>query len=107
MPRPKSGGGHKGGAGRGSVTGFMRPLKPSSALAEIVGGEPLPRTEATKRVWVYIRHNNLQDPEDKRRIIADHKLRMVFNGKPSISIFELPKHLALHLGGDGTTDPGD
>jgi upstream activation factor subunit UAF30 len=76
---------------------FMAPLQPSKHLGEIVGHEPLPRTEATRIVWVYIRQRNLQDPNDKRFIRADKKLKMVFGGQDRVSMFELSKHVNRHL----------
>ena len=85
-----AGGGSKGGA-------FMAPLQPDDALAAVVGKDPIPRTEVTKRVWDYIRTNNLQDPKDKRTIRADAKLKAVFNGKDSCSMFEMTKLVNSHL----------
>jgi chromatin remodeling complex protein RSC6 len=62
-----------------------------------VGPEPLPRTELTKRVWVYIRAHKLQDAQDRRRIRADDKLRALFDGQDSATMFELTKFLNRHL----------
>jgi upstream activation factor subunit UAF30 len=76
---------------------FMAPLTPDDALAAIVGHDPLPRTEITKRVWDYVRTNNLQDPNDKRMINADDKLRKVFNGRDQVTMFELTKLVNSHL----------
>jgi upstream activation factor subunit UAF30 len=76
---------------------FMEPLQPDDALAAIVGHEPQPRTEVTKRIWDYIREHNLQDPTDKRQIRADDKLRRVLNGKDKVSMFELTKLVNEHL----------
>jgi chromatin remodeling complex protein RSC6 len=86
---------------------FMKPLTPDAHLAEIVGKEPLPRTEATKRVWGYIRMHNLQDPGDKRTIIADAKLRPVFGGRASVSMFELSREINRRLRFRTTTDGDD
>jgi chromatin remodeling complex protein RSC6 len=83
-----------GGAASGA---FMAPLQPDAALAAVVGDEPLPRTEVTKRIWEYIRENNLQDPKDKRTIRADAKLKAVFNGRDSVTMFELTKLVNSHL----------
>jgi chromatin remodeling complex protein RSC6 len=83
--------------GGAANSGFMAPLQPDAALAAVVGNEPLPRTEVTKRIWEYIRKNNLQDPKDKRTIRADAKLKAVFNGKDSVSMFELTKLVNSHL----------
>jgi chromatin remodeling complex protein RSC6 len=87
-------GGSKGGAGNSA---FMAPLTPDAALAAVVGKEPLPRTEVTKKIWEYIRENNLQDPNDKRTIKADAKLKAIFDGKDSVTMFELTKLVNAHL----------
>ncbi len=75
---------------------LMKPLTPSKELAAIVGSEPLPRPQVVKKVWDYIKGNNLQNPANKREIKADDKLRKVF-GKDKVSMFEMNKHLAAHL----------
>ncbi|HZH46691.1 MAG TPA: SWIB/MDM2 domain-containing protein [Roseococcus sp.] len=68
----------------------------SAALAAVVGQEPLPRTEVVSKVWDYIKSKNLQNPENKREILADEVLGKVF-GKDRVSMFEMNKHLARHL----------
>jgi chromatin remodeling complex protein RSC6 len=88
----KSGGKAAGGGG-----GFMQKLQPDDALAAVIGSEPQPRTEVTKRIWDYIKANNLQDPKDKRTIKADAKLKKVFDGKDSVSMFEMTKLVNSHL----------
>ena len=90
----KASGGSKGGAANSA---FMAPLQPDEALAAVVGKEPLPRTEVTKKIWEYIRANNLQDPNDKRTIRADAKLKAIFDGKDSVTMFELTKLVNAHL----------
>ena len=75
----------------------MKPLQPSTELAAVVGSSPLPRTEVVSKVWEYIKANNLQNPENKREIIADEKLRAVFGGKDKVSMFEMNKYFAQHL----------
>lgn len=72
---------------------FMRPLTPSATLAAVIGGAALPRTEAVKKIWAYIKKNGLQD---KREINADEKLKVLF-GKAKITMFELAKILSKHL----------
>lgn len=69
---------------------FMAPLTPSSNLAEVVGSKPMPRTEVVKKIWDYIKKNNLQDKKNRRMINADAKLKPVF-GKDQISMFDLAK----------------
>lgn len=81
----------------GGGGGFSAPLQPDAALAAVIGSEPMPRTEVTKRIWDYIRTNNLQDPKDKRTIRADAKLKPVFDGKDAVSMFEMTKLVNSHL----------
>jgi upstream activation factor subunit UAF30 len=76
---------------------FMKAMKPSEALARIVGNEPLPRSEMTKKLWEYIKKNNLQDAKDKRNINADENLLAVFDGKKQVSMFEMTKLVNKHL----------
>ena len=76
---------------------FMKPLTPSDTLAAVVGAAPLPRTEVTKKVWDYIKKNNLQDAANKRNINADDKLKAVFGGKKQVSMFEMTKLISGHL----------
>lgn len=75
---------------------FMKAMKPSPALAAIVGSSELPRTEAVKKMWDYIKKHNLQDPQNKRNIRADDRLKPLF-GKEIISMFELAKIISQHL----------
>lgn len=93
----KKSSGKSGSKGGAANSAFMAPLTPDAALAEIVGKDPLPRTEVTKRVWDYIREHNLQDPNDKRTIRADAKLKAVLDGKASVTMFELTKLVNGHL----------
>jgi chromatin remodeling complex protein RSC6 len=76
---------------------FMRPLQPDAALSKIVGCDPLPRTEVTKKIWQYIKSNKLQSPLNKRNIDADDNLLPVFNGRRTVSMFELTKLVGCHL----------
>jgi chromatin remodeling complex protein RSC6 len=76
---------------------FMKPLNPSKELAEIVGGNPIPRTEVMKKVWAYIKKNNLQDAKNRRAINADDKLKAVFGGKKQVTMFEMTKLVSNHL----------
>jgi chromatin remodeling complex protein RSC6 len=76
---------------------FMKPVTPDAVLAAIVGSDSLPRTEITKRVWDYIREHKLQDANDKRKINADAKLKPLFGGKDSATMFELTKHVNAHI----------
>jgi len=75
---------------------LQKPLQPSQELAAVVGREPLPRGEVVSKVWQYIKANNLQNPQNKREIVADDRLRKVF-GKDKVTMFEMSKYLAQHL----------
>src|SRR3982750_2816353 len=75
---------------------LMKPLQPSKELAAVVGSNPLPRPEVVSKVWDYIKKHKLQDPANKREIMADEKLQAVF-GKNRVTMFEMNKHLAQHL----------
>jgi chromatin remodeling complex protein RSC6 len=97
MPSKSAKTGGTAGAKGPANSGFMKPMQPDAALAAVVGSEPLPRTEVTKKIWEYIRKHKLQDPSDKRTIRADDKLRAVFNGKDSVSMFEMTKLVNGHL----------
>ncbi len=88
----------KTGAKRKPNAAFMKPLTPSDALAAVVGAKPLPRTEVTKKLWAYIKKNNLQDPKQRRNINADDKLKPVFGGKKTVNMFEMTKLVNKHLG---------
>ncbi len=77
--------------------GFMKPMTPSAALAAVIGSNPMPRTEVTKKIWDYIKKHKLQDSANKRNINADEKLKPVFGGKKQVSMFEMTKLVAGHL----------
>jgi chromatin remodeling complex protein RSC6 len=76
---------------------FMKPMTVSPELAVVVGKGPMPRSEATKQLWAYIKKNNLQDPTNKRNINADENLVKVFGGKKTVSMFEMTKLVSKHL----------
>lgn len=76
---------------------FMKALTPSASLAAVVGSKALPRTEAVKKIWAYIKANGLQDSANKRMINADDKLKAVFGGKSQVSMFDMAKHLNKNL----------
>ncbi|HVU37363.1 MAG TPA: SWIB/MDM2 domain-containing protein [Opitutales bacterium] len=75
----------------------MKPVTPDEKLAAVVGSTPLPRTELTKKLWAYIKKNGLQDKKNKRNINADDKLKAVFNGKATVSMFDMTKLVSGHL----------
>ena len=70
---------------------FMKPVQPDDSLSAVVGSKPLPRTELTKKLWAYIRKNDLQDKKVRTQINADAALKVVFGGKSSVSMFEMTK----------------
>ncbi len=76
---------------------FMKPVQPDAKLAAVVGSTPIPRTELTKKLWIYIKKNKLQDNQNRRMINADAKLKPVFNGKKQVSMFEMTKLVSRHV----------
>ena len=95
IPAPKKETATKAASGT-KPNALQQPLKPSPELAAIVGDKPLPRGEVVSKVWEYIKAHNLQNPKDKREILADDKLSKVF-GKDKVTMFEMNKYLAQHL----------
>jgi chromatin remodeling complex protein RSC6 len=83
--------------GRKAGGGLARPVQPSADLAKITGSDPLPRSQVVSKIWDYIRKNNLQNPQNKREIVADGTLKPIFGGKDRVSMFEMNKHLSNHL----------
>ena len=81
---------------KGPNSALQKPLTPSKDLAHIVGSEPLPRTAVVSKMWDYIRKHDLQNPKDKREILADAKLKVIF-GKDKATMFELNKLISSHL----------
>ena len=75
---------------------FMKPMQPSEHLAKIVGTEPLPRSEVTKKIWAYIKKHSLQNPKNKREILADEKLQPIF-GTKKLDMFQMTKAVNKHL----------
>jgi chromatin remodeling complex protein RSC6 len=86
----------KGTSGGGARGGLSRPVTPSADLAAITGKDPLPRSQVVSKMWDYIRTNKLQNPDNKREIMADDKLKKIF-GTDRCSMFEMNKHLSRHL----------
>jgi chromatin remodeling complex protein RSC6 len=76
--------------------GIHAPIQPSPELGAIVGSDKLPRSEVISKVWEYIKKHDLQNPANKREILADEKLKKIF-GKDSVTMFEMNKHLAGHM----------
>lgn len=76
---------------------FMKPVQPNETLAAIVGSNPLPRTELTKKLWAYIKKNNLQDKKNRRMINADDKMKRLFGGRAQASMFDLTKFASKNV----------
>ena len=76
---------------------LSKPMNISEELAVVVGAGPMPRSEVVKQLWVYIKANNLQDPNNKRNIVADDALKAVFGGKEVVDMFEMTKLVSAHL----------
>lgn len=91
----KSGGGKKA-TGSSRTDGLHKPLQPSKELGAVVGDQPLSRGEVVSKIWDYIKKNDLQNPQNKREILADDKLEKVF-GKKKVTMFEMNKHFSAHL----------
>lgn len=79
------------GKKRAPNAAFMRPLQPSSQLAAVIGGSPMPRTQVISKLWAYIKRNGLQDAKNRRAINADEKLRPLFGGRSQVTMFDLAK----------------
>ena len=87
----------KAGKKRTPNAAFMAPKQPDAALGAVVGNNPIPRTEITKKLWQYIKRNGLQDAKERRMINADDKLKPVFGGKGKVSMFEMTKLVNKHI----------
>ena len=86
-----------GGAKRALNPALSAPMNSSEQLQAIVGNQPIPRSEITKRIWDYIKKNNLQDQQNRRAINADDKLRPIFGGKNQVSMFEMTALVNKHM----------
>ena len=93
----KSSGKKKSATKRTPSAAFMKPMTPSAQLAAVVGSAPLPRTEVTKKLWMYIKRKGLQDAKNRRMINADDNLRPVFGGSKQVSMFEMTRLVNKHL----------
>ena len=76
---------------------LLKPLNLSPELEEVVGKGPLPRSQVVKKLWEYIKSNNLQNPSNKRNILADDKLKAIFGGKSEVTMFEMTKLVSAHM----------
>ena len=87
----------KAAAKRKPNAAFMKAMQPSAQLSAVIGSSAMPRTEVTKKIWAYIKKNNLQDNKNRRMINSDDKLKDVFGGKKQVSMFEMTKLVNTHL----------
>jgi chromatin remodeling complex protein RSC6 len=76
---------------------LMRPMTLSPELEEVTGKGPMSRGQVVKKLWEYIKGNNLQNPANKRNILADEKLKVIFGGKAEVTMFEMTKLVSAHL----------
>ena len=76
---------------------FTKPVQPDTALSAVVGNKAIPRTEVTKKLWAYIKKNGLQDKKKRTNINADDKLKAVFGGKKTVTMFEMTKLVSRHV----------
>ena len=93
----KSSGRKKSATKRTPSAAFMKPMTPSAQLGAVVGTNPIPRTEVTKKLWNYIKRKGLQDSKNRRMINADDNLRPVFGGSKQVSMFEMTRLVNKHL----------
>ncbi len=87
----------KAPAAKKSASAFNKAMKISPELAAVIGGDARPRTEVTSAIWTYIKKHDLQDPKNKRNIVADDKLKAVFGGKKTVTMFEMTALVSKHL----------
>jgi upstream activation factor subunit UAF30 len=80
-----------------ATSAFMKPMTISPELALVVGKGPMPRSEVVKKIWEYIKKHDLQNPKNKRNILADDNLKAVFDGKAEVTMFEMTKLVSKHL----------
>ena len=76
---------------------LLKPLKLSEELEAVVGKGPMPRGQVVKKLWEYIKKHDLQNPKNKRNIIADDKLMPLFGGKKEVTMFEMTKLVSAHM----------
>ena len=86
----------RSGAKRTPNAAFMKAMQPSEQLSSVVGSNPMPRTEVTKKLWGYIKRKGLQDQKNRRMINADENLRPIFK-KDQVSMFDMTKLVNKHL----------
>ncbi len=76
---------------------LLKPLNLSAELEAVVGKGPMSRGQVVKEIWVYIKKNDLQNPKNKRNILADAKLKPLFGGKGEVTMFEMTKLVSAHM----------
>jgi upstream activation factor subunit UAF30 len=85
------------GGTRAPRGGLAQKVTPDAALASVIGAGETTRAEVTKKIWEYVRKENLQVENDRRTIRADSRLKPIFGGKESVSMFEMTKLVSQHL----------
>ncbi|MBX4189105.1 SWIB/MDM2 domain-containing protein [Candidatus Parcubacteria bacterium] len=76
---------------------LLKPMQLTPELEEVVGKGPMPRGQVVKQMWVYIKKHDLQNPKNKRNILADDKLKPLFGGKGEVTMFEMTKLVSAHM----------
>ena len=76
---------------------LLKPMNVSAELEEVIGKGPMPRSQVVKKIWEYVKKNDLQDKNNKKNINADEKLKKVFGGKSVVNMFEMTKLVSKHL----------
>ena len=76
---------------------LLKPMNLSAPLEEVVGKGPMPRSQVVKKLWEYIKKYDLQNPKNKRNILADEKLKVLFGGKGEVTMFEMTKLVSPHM----------
>ncbi|XP_027912522.1 upstream activation factor subunit UAF30 [Vigna unguiculata] len=83
--------------GTRKIRGIMKPRTVTPEMAALVGALEISRTQALKRIWAYIKDNNLQDPADKRTIICDEKLKKIFEGRDRVGMLDVARLISPHF----------
>ena len=76
---------------------LLKPMNLSAELEAVTGKGPMPRGQVVKKLWEYIKKHDLQNPQNKRNILADDKLKVIFGGKGEVTMFEMTKLVSAHL----------
>ncbi|XP_059647863.1 uncharacterized protein LOC132294134 [Cornus florida] len=84
--------------GKREPRGIMKPRRVSPEMRDFLGGVPeIPRTQALKQIWAYIKEHNLQDPENKKIVVCDENLKKIFAGKERVGFLEITGLISPHF----------